>query len=166
MVGLDSIGRIAGKSASDLAKKGGSIAATAYREKGAIGMAGAAIGLSGVYSETKASLDNGNSLSTSLFKSGVSYALWQTNPGLMMATTFAPMAIDGMKSAHQFRRARGEEIYRDSRGPSGMVGTGFQDTQQAYTMRQAAVQQIQGNKLNARSALGGEARIFSNQYRR
>jgi hypothetical protein len=36
------------------------------------------------------------------------------------------------------------------------------DTQRAQTMRQAAVQAIQGSKLNARSALGGEAQIFAN----
>lgn len=37
----------------------------------------------------------------------------------------------------------------------------YVDTESAYTMRSAAVQAIQGSKLNARSALGGEARLLS-----
>ncbi|HLO11263.1 MAG TPA: hypothetical protein VK190_03280 [Pseudoneobacillus sp.] len=37
----------------------------------------------------------------------------------------------------------------------------YVDTQAAYTMRSAAVQAIQGSKLNARSALGGEARLLA-----
>lgn len=36
----------------------------------------------------------------------------------------------------------------------------YVDTEAAYTMRQAGVQAIQGSKLNARSALGGEARLM------
>lgn len=36
----------------------------------------------------------------------------------------------------------------------------YKDTQQAITMRQAAVQAIQGSRMNARSALGGEARLM------
>ena len=160
MVLNTSSAKIAGKSAMNLAKSGTSLAS-----KG-IASVGGPLGAFSMYSETKSSMESGNSISTSLFKAGVSAALWSTNPGLMSVVNFGPMAIDGMKAAHQFRRAKGEEIYRNNRGPSGFVGNGFVDTQQAYTMRQAAVQQIQGNKLNARSALGGEARIFSNQYRR
>ena len=37
----------------------------------------------------------------------------------------------------------------------------FVDTRGAQTMRQATVQAIQGSKMNARSALGGEAKILS-----
>jgi hypothetical protein len=46
----------------------------------------------------------------------------------------------------------------------GIVGGNYMDTQRALTMRQAAVQAIQGSKLNARSALGGEARILAAQW--
>ncbi|MGL4820583.1 MAG: hypothetical protein ACRC5C_11480 [Bacilli bacterium] len=41
------------------------------------------------------------------------------------------------------------------------IGRGFNDTQAAQTMRQAAIQAIQGSKMNARSALGGEAKILN-----
>jgi hypothetical protein len=48
----------------------------------------------------------------------------------------------------------------------GSVGGGYHDTQKALTMRQAAVQAIQGSKLNARSALGGEAQILNQNWTR
>lgn len=39
------------------------------------------------------------------------------------------------------------------------------DTKQALTMRQAAVQAIQGSKMNARNALGGEAALMHRSKR-
>lgn len=39
-------------------------------------------------------------------------------------------------------------------------GGNFNDTQQAYTMRQRGVQALQQSKMNARSVLGSEARTF------
>lgn len=41
----------------------------------------------------------------------------------------------------------------------------YQDTQQAVTMRQAAIQAIQGSKLNARNALGGEAALMHRSFK-
>lgn len=114
----------------------------------------------GLY-DVKTQVDSGNSLGTSIFKAGVSGALYASNPILMTAVDLAPMAYQGVIAAHQYRKRRGEEIYDQKNNNYGRVGGGFQDTMQAQTMRQAAVQQIQGNKLNARSALGGEARIFA-----
>ena len=40
------------------------------------------------------------------------------------------------------------------------VGGNYIDTQQAYTMRQRAVQAIQSSHMNARSALGNTARMM------
>ena len=42
----------------------------------------------------------------------------------------------------------------------------YQDTQQAATMRQAAVQAIQGSKLNARNSLGSEAALMHRAWSR
>ena len=112
----------------------------------------------------KQQVDNGNSLSTSIFKAGVEGALYASNPILMTAVDLAPMAYQGVVGAHQFRKRRAEEMFDRKNNNYGRVGGGFVDTTQAQTMRQAAVQQIQGNKLNARSALGGEARIFAGKY--
>lgn len=42
----------------------------------------------------------------------------------------------------------------------------YQDTQQAATMRQAAVQAIQGSKLNARNELGNEAYMMHRAWSR
>ena len=105
----------------------------------------------------------GNGLGVSVMKAGIETALWDLNPVLMTAATLAPMAVQGGVAAHKFRRQRTEERYDMKHNSYGKIGGGFIDTMQAQTMRQAAVQQIQGNKLNARSALGGEARIFSNK---
>jgi hypothetical protein len=49
--------------------------------------------------------------------------------------------------------------HRAQRDPN-YLNFNYTDTEQALTMRQAAVQAIQGSKLNARSALGGEARLM------
>lgn len=105
----------------------------------------------------------GNGLGVSIMKAGIETALWDLNPVLMTAATLAPMAVQGGVAAHKFRRQRAEERYDMKHNSYGQIGGNFVDTMQAQTMRQAAVQQIQGNKLNARSALGGEARIFSNK---
>ncbi len=108
-------------------------------------------------------LKQGTGMGTAVFKAGVENILWATNPVLMGAAQIAPLAIQGTIAAHDFRKRRAQEIQQDKYN-RGRVGGNYIDTAQAQTMRQAAVQQIQGNKLNARSALGGEARIFSNTY--
>lgn len=126
---------------------------------------GGAIAAGGFGLDTVSRVKQGQSLGTSLFKSGVENIGYAVNPGLMAtATIFAPLAVQGTKAAHTFRRQRGEDLSRAKYSNFGVVGGNYMDTMQAQTMRQAAVQQIQGNKLNARSALGGEARIFSNKH--
>ena len=53
-----------------------------------------------------------------------------------------------------------EQWWKAQYATSNVVGD-FVDTRGAQTMRQATVQAIQGSKMNARSALGGEAKILS-----
>lgn len=121
-------------------------------------------GISSVRQDTS----QGRSLGASLLKGGANFAAWTVAPKLMAGQQIGGMVVNGAKSAVNFRDQRGQQIALGS--TSDVIGGGFNDTEQAQTMRQAAVQQIQGNKLNARSALGGEGRIFSskkyNQHRR
>lgn len=102
------------------------------------------------------------SVGASIVKTAATSALYASHPFLAIGAQAAPALVQGAHAAHKFRRTKAEELSR-IRQYSQSVGGSYVDTNQAVTMRQAAVQQIQGNKLNARSALGGEARIFSNR---
>lgn len=110
-------------------------------------------------------MKNGSSFMGALGKEAMHTAAFTVAPWLTTAATLSPLIYSGVKGAHDFRNRRAEELF-DQRynAGNGLVGGGYMDTQRAVTMRQAAVQQIQGNKLNARTALGGEARIFSQRY--
>lgn len=63
-----------------------------------------------------------------------------------------------------FKRSAYEHGLRTSYATAGAIakrkvqfGRGFRDTEEAYTMRQAAVQEMAGSLLNARQYLGNEA---------
>lgn len=104
-------------------------------------------------------LKSGDDLGTAAFKAAGTAMLWSIAPGAMNAQMMGGMAIEGYVGYQNWKR-RAQENYK-MQTYQGMVGGGYQDTQRAMTMRQAAVQAIQGSKLNARSALGGEARILN-----
>lgn len=112
--------------------------------------------------DTNRYMNEGTNISGSIVRAGVQNVMWATNPGVMAGAMASQFTIQGVQAAHQYRRTRAED-FRGIENQSQRIGQGFMDTNQAQTMRQAALQQIQGNKLNARSALGGEARIFSNR---
>lgn len=57
-----------------------------------------------------------------------------------------------------------ERRFNEARRNAAVPTFSYTDTQQAATMRQAAVQAIQGSKLNARNALGGEASLMHVSY--
>ena len=106
----------------------------------------------------------GDDFGTAALKSSASAALWATAPGVMtahMAATGLPMASAALYSAH-----RNRVMWWNKQHLQGTVGGGYMDTQRALTMRQAAVQSIEASKMNARSSLGGEARILSNTWTR
>lgn len=108
------------------------------------------------------SRQQGGSVAASATKAGAMAALRYSHPIAMTAFDLAPLAYEGIKGAYSFRKQRYGQIRSDHNSIHQVaIGGGYVDTQQAQTMRQAALQQIQGNKMNARSALGGEARIFS-----
>ena len=108
-------------------------------------------------------VQQGSSLSGALAYELTESAMFAMNPGAMTLAYAAPAIYAGMDAAYTHRRQKGEQLLAFDNA-SQRVGGNYMDTQRAQTMRQAAVQQIQGNKLNARSALGGEARIFSNRH--
>ena len=122
----------------------------------------AALEILGTGSSMKYRMNNGDSFMSAAFKETVENALYASNPAIMSAIQMAPLAYQGVKAAHDFRKRKSEEMHDMRYNMYGKIGGNYMDTSRAVTMRQAAVQQIQGNKLNARSALGGEARIFAN----
>lgn len=106
----------------------------------------------------------GDDAGTAVMKAGVSTALWYAAPGVMtahMLATVGPAAAGAVHDWHRQKKAGWNNAFA-----KGTIGGQYQDTQRAMTMRQAGVEAIQGSKLNARSALGGEARILSGNWTR
>lgn len=106
----------------------------------------------------------GDDAGTAIGKAAVSTALWFTAPGVMTAHMLATMAPAGIAAGHNWHR-QAKSTWRNAH-MQGSLGGMYQDSQRALTMRQAAVQEIQGSKMNARSALGGEAKILNNNWNR
>jgi hypothetical protein len=101
----------------------------------------------------------GDDAGTAVLRAGAETALWYTAPAIMgihMAATMTPQAVGAVNQWHRGKVNQWQKAHL-----RGQVGGNYQDSQRAMTMRQAAVEAIQGSKLNARSALGGEARILS-----
>ncbi|EJR41427.1 hypothetical protein IIK_05808 [Bacillus cereus VD102] len=105
-------------------------------------------------------LKNGDDLGTSVAKASVTGALASSNPGLFFVGTAASLAQEGYWGLQQFNYQK-KQWWNKQYATNNVVGGNYIDTQRALTMRQASVQAIQGSKMNARSALGGEAKIMS-----
>lgn len=75
--------------------------------------------------------------------------------GAIQTAALAPSLVKGYMRLDDNLRSK-----RNTRLDSSNMNFSYEDTRAAYTMRQSAVQAIQGSKLNARSALGGEARLM------
>jgi hypothetical protein len=82
----------------------------------------------------------------------------------MTAHMIGQLGVQGYTAAYNWQRQKRADW--NNAHLQGMVGGNYQDSQRALTMRQAAVEAIQGSKLNARSALGGEARILNSNWNR
>lgn len=141
------------------------LAGTAGRSKFKVTPGGVGFGALGFF-DFKSNMDAGDSFGVAGAKWAATSIGFAVAPWLTSTAMMAPAAMEGVKAAHGYRRERGEQIAEMKRSHRGVgtVGGNYVDTQRAATMRQAAVQAIQGSKMNARSALGGEARIF-NSYR-
>lgn len=109
----------------------------------------------------KANMDQGQGVGEAAMKSLTTYAAWSAAAPVMWAHTAATTGVDAVEGAYKWRKQRSEEM-RQQLTPDRSVGGNYMDTSRAQTMRQAAVQAIQGSKMNARSSLGGEARLFHN----
>ncbi|HDR4737017.1 TPA: hypothetical protein QCR36_004071 [Bacillus cereus] len=110
--------------------------------------------------DTAMNLYGGDDLGTSVMKAGVTGALAASNPVLFTGVTIASMAQEGYWGLQQFNHQK-KQWWNAQYATNNRVGGNYVDTQRAQTMRQAAVQAIQGSKMNARSALGGEAKILN-----
>lgn len=107
-------------------------------------------------------LSAGDDAGTAILKGATSSALWYTMPGVMgihLAATTLPQVGAALYQQHRQATSQWNKAHLQ-----GQIGGMYQDNQRALTMRQAAVEAIQGSKMNARSALGGEARILSNTW--
>ena len=107
-------------------------------------------------------VQQGDDVGTALVKAGANQIFWSVAPVPAAIATFGAPIAQGAYQAGVFGY-RKQQWWNQQFRNNGVVGGNYVDTQRAQTMRQAAVQAIQGSKLNARSALGGEARIMS-QY--
>lgn len=108
-------------------------------------------------------MKSGDDFGTALVKGTATGMLWATAPlvmGSIEAAQLIPAAYEGY---HNWKREK-EQWWNQQFSPN--FGGNYQDTRRALTMRQAAVEAIQGSKLNARSALGGEARLLHNNFNR
>ncbi|MGG0592517.1 hypothetical protein ABEY80_22030 [Priestia megaterium] len=114
--------------------------------------------------DVKSNMANGDDFITASMKSTASAMLWSRFPLAMTAVTAAQVTPQAVSAYTQWHK--GKEEWWNQQFYRGVVGGSYEDTQRALTMRQAAVQQIQGSKMNARSALGGEARILSENFHR
>jgi hypothetical protein len=106
-------------------------------------------------------MQGGNNLGTSLMRAVPESVAWAVAPGIMGAVQvaqLAPMAAQAYMNADINLQSKYNQTHK-----AGTMFT-YQDTNQAMTMRQAAVQAIQGSKLNARNALGGEAALMHKNW--
>ena len=102
----------------------------------------------------------GDNLGTAAVKATATGILGAAAPTLFMTAMAAPAARDLGLWAFNFQREK-QTYWNKQFTYNNIIGGNYVDTQRAQTMRQAAIQSIQGSKLNARSALGSEARILN-----
>lgn len=97
------------------------------------------------------------STATSLAYAGAEVALWTFLPGVAMAKeAFGLAKMAGQSGMFSPQKYESRAIARNDIGGSW----NYQDTQQAATMRQRGLDAIANSRMNARSALGGEARAL------
>lgn len=113
--------------------------------------------------DTMMNLHDGDDLGTAAVKGAFTGMLYATMPTLMFAKDMAGLGVAAYSGYTKWNREK-KQWWNNQFLPN--FGGSYQDTRRAQTMRQAAVEAIQGSKMNARSALGGEAKIFSQNFNR
>jgi hypothetical protein len=134
--------------------------ASANARLGGAGIGGVA--MAGV--DTIMNLKSGDDLGTAGVKAAASAILWTAAPWTMGIAEVASAVPGVVGAANQWGKKKTD--WWNTQHLQGNVGGQYQDTQRAFTMRQAAVNQIQSSKMNARSALGGEAQILNRNHHR
>lgn len=117
----------------------------------------------GMAIDTISNMSDGDDFGTAAVKGAFTGMLYTTMPQIMLAKDLAGMAADGYQAYYNWNREQ-KQWWNQQFSPN--FGGGYQDSRRALTMRQAAVQAIQGSKLNARSALGGEAQLLYQNFNR
>jgi hypothetical protein len=123
---------------------------------------GAGFGI-GAGIETVINMRNGDDFGTAAVKGAFSSMLWTTAPWVMGAIEVgkaAPALYEGYQNWMRQKQSWWNQQFKPN------TGGNYMDTQRALTMRQASIEAIQGSKMNARSALGGEARLIANNFNR
>lgn len=99
----------------------------------------------------------GHSVGDAVKQASLEALLYEMFPSIglsYMAIPLAQLSYQIGRSHYDNDKQQFEDMYRPN------LGGNYQDTQQAYTMRQRGVQAIQNSRLNARSALGNTARMM------
>lgn len=135
------------------------------RTGNAAGMSAATKGLIGWGAlSTATNMAQGDDFTKAAMKGAVDAVLWHNYAPVMWGIEAAKdIPAVGQAAFSWFQQ---QKQWWNMQHLQGSVGGGYHDTQRALTMRQAAVQAIQGSKLNARSALGGEAQILNQNWTR
>lgn len=113
--------------------------------------------------DTILNIHDGDDFGTAAVKGAFDGMLLVTAPYVMGAIELGQIGSAAYAGYHQYQRQQ-QSWWNKQFAPN--FGGNYQDTRRAQTMRQAAVEAIQGSKLNARSALGGEAKIFAQNFNR
>lgn len=103
-------------------------------------------------------IKSGQSFGESIIKGTADAAMWAIAPGVMWTAFGASIAGSVGKGIYNYNANLDSRYYE--RMQAAKSNFNYVDTRQAVTMRQAAVQAIQGSKMNARNALGGEASLM------
>lgn len=101
----------------------------------------------------------GHGVVRSVAGAAVDYGLWSAFPALMTGFMVAGVAKDLGQASAGISKNVGQNMSKAYGNSLGFHST-YDDTRQAYTMRQRGLQAIQRNGLNARNVLGNEARMY------
>ena len=102
--------------------------------------------------------NEGASTASALGHGAIEAFKWYAFEPIMMAK----MGVDMLGGGFKLLNTMGQEnLQRIGLSPGkAHLGGHYQDTDQAYTLRQRNLQAIQESRLNARSVLGNEARML------
>lgn len=115
----------------------------------------------GVGVGTAFNLSQGYGLGASIGLGILEDAAFSIAPAATMTLALAPVVPAAAKGLYNANKAVVNKYNSNLNTNSHFT---YRDSQAAVTMRQAAVQAIQGSKLNARNALGGEASLMHRRY--